>query len=294
MLQRLFLFFSVFSLTLLVGACDVLSDDSVPTAIFVTATRPPQFVVITNSPEVVASAVINATSLATEVPPETSLEIQQTLENTTPTATPSPTQIITNTPSFTPTPTDTPPTPGAVLGPVGGFAVIVDGNVTCPTQPDGGFAAILSNNPDLQAQMGCPLGEGGAVSVNNAFQRFQSGAMLWVSSLGAAGGSTIYAVLDNGTYQRFNDTWVSDIDPVSVGATPPDGLVEPIRGFGKVWRESPDISEGLGWATDGEQGGNGFVQTFERGEMIYVPQNGQIYLFIAGQPGVWTSIAGEF
>jgi hypothetical protein len=127
------------------------------------------------------------------------------------------------------------------------------------------------------------------MSISNAQQGYERGLMLWMSSLGPAGGESIYALFSNGSYQRFNDTWLEGVDPISLGLTPPNGLIEPIRGFGKVWRDSAGVSEAIGWATTGENGGSATLQAFERGEMIYVPQTGQTYILVAGQPGTWTS-----
>ena len=35
---------------------------------------------------------------------------------------------------------------------------------------------------------------------------------------------------------------------------PPAGLLQPIRGFGKIWRETSGVRDKLGWATVPEQG----------------------------------------
>ena len=272
-------------LMLLLGACDVLNSQPAPTAIFVTAT-PQQFLIVTSTPTPSATPV-----LAPTLPINPTTDSDDSGE---PPASPTPqasaTPAITMTPTFTPTPTDTPATPGAVIGPVGGFSAAEIGD--CSALPDGGFGDIYQANPELAAEIGCPVG--GAVSANNAFQDYERGIMVWVSSVGASGQPGIYAIYDNGSYQRFNDTWIDGSDPVSVGLAPPVGLVEPIRGFGKVWRESPGVSDAIGWARSGEGGGSSFVQSFERGEMVYVPQNGQTYILVSGQPGRWTSIGQPF
>ena len=41
---------------------------------------------------------------------------------------------------------------------------------------------------------------------------------------------------------------------------PPEGRYQPIRGFGKVWRENPQVREQLGWAIAPEQGFEGALQ----------------------------------
>ena len=52
--------------------------------------------------------------------------------------------------------------------------------------------------------------------------------------------------------------------------TPPSGLRQPERGFGKVWREHPDLREQLGWALEKEQRANARIQAFERGLVMDV------------------------
>jgi hypothetical protein len=271
-----------FVLILLLAACDAFNQNGVPSPIYVTATSQ-QFIIVTNTPSPSPSPVLAPTlpgGVEAGQRPTASPTLAVTL-----------TPAITNTPTFTPTPTDTPVTPGAIILPVGGAASSEIGS--CQTTPSGGFGEIYTGNPELAAQIGCPL-DTAALSISSAYQTYERGIMMWVSAVGASGASGIYAIYNNGSYQRFNDTWVEGVDPVSIGAAPPPGLVEPIRGFGKVWRESPGVSDTLGWANSAEQGGNAFVQTFERGEMIYVPQNGQTYILVSGQPGTWTSLAQPF
>lgn len=272
-------------LGLVLGACEVLSPQN-PTPFLVTATPPPQVIIVTNTPTPSPSPVLAPTLLFTPNQSQTEAASLQTPDA-------SPSALITFTKTFTPTPTDTPATPGAAILPVGGLQVVGGTPGECISPPSGGFAAVYFSNPDLASQVGCPLDQ--ANRVNNAFQPYEQGAMIWVAdSLGASGGGGIYAIYNNGTYQRFSDTWADGIDPVSTGLTPPEGRIEPIRGFGKVWRESGNVRDSLGWATDGEQGGEAVVQIFERGEMLYVPQTGQTYILVSGQPSTWTSIQAPF
>ena len=55
----------------------------------------------------------------------------------------------------------------------------------------------------------------------------------------------------------MDDTFDPSTDPTSGGETPPAGLFEPTLGFGKVWREKPDVRAALGWATAEETPGAG-------------------------------------
>ncbi len=268
-------------LALAVSGCGALRNTPpTVTPIVITATPPPPLlpVVATETPS--ATPVLAATNAALlpTVPPYR-------------TATPTPRLQITMTPTFTPTATDTPVTPGALgFAPVGGVGGAT-GNVSaggCASPPTGAFGAVYQSDPNLAAALGCPIAPAPS-SVASAYQPFQNGVMIWVASLGVLPQSAIYALYNNGTYQRFNDTWQEGVDPVSGGAQPPAGLVEPVRGFGKVWRENSGVRDALGWGTAGEAGGSAQVLAFERGEMINVSQAGQTYIFIAGAPGTWTA-----
>ncbi|NDJ86316.1 MAG: hypothetical protein GYB66_10550, partial [Chloroflexi bacterium] len=178
--------------------------------------------------------------------------------------------------------------------PAGGVGGVSGGGpVNCATPPAGGFATIFNGDASLPTQISCPLE--GAVPVTVAYQPFERGLMIWVAQVGSSGQPGIYVFFNNNTYQRFNDTWREGVDPERAGLGAPPGLQEPIRGFGKIWRETGGIRDRLGWATAGEIGDTGgTIQVFERGEMIYVPQTGQTYVAVAGTPGTWTSVAVAF
>ncbi len=273
--MRRFLFLS-FLLLFGVTACGVLSPDPTLTPIIVTATS--RFVVVTNTPTPEASPVLAPTLVSSGV------------EATVGPPTLTPTTIITMTPTFTPTPTDTPVTPGVpAFQPVGVIGGTGAGAVTCASQPSGGFATIYNSDSALAAQLSCPIDA--PVVVSAAYQPFERGLMIWVSQVGTSGQPGIYVLYTNNTYSRFIDTWRDGVDPSSTGQEPPDGYFEPVRGFGKVWRESGGVRDSLGWATSLEIGGSGTVQVFERGEMVYISQTGQTYIVIAGTPGTWTSVS---
>lgn len=265
--------------TMVISACGVFEADPTLTPIYVTAT--PDFIIVTNTYTPAPTAILAPTL------PEDAVAANFTPAPPTQT----PTRQSTMTPTFTPTPTDTPVTPGVVgfvpVGAVPGGTIVAG---TCPTSPMGGFQSIYATNPSLAAQLACPVGP--SVAVQTAFQNFERGLMIWVSSVGPTNQSGIYVLYANSTYQRFADTWRDGVDPSSTGLVPPNpNLQEPIRGFGKVWRESGGVKDGLGWANNFEGGGSGFIQLFERGEMLYISQTGQSYILITGAPGIWSAVA---
>ena len=96
-----------------------------------------------------------------------------------------------------------------------------------------------------------------------AQQTFSTGLMLWRSDT-----STIYALGDDGRWSAYPDTFVEGEPEKDPALSPPAGYLQPIRGFGKVWREHSDVAERLGWATTPEGAVSGMIQRFERGIII--------------------------
>jgi hypothetical protein len=90
-----------------------------------------------------------------------------------------------------------------------------------------------------------------------AEQPFERGRMIWLEQVGSDDYVLQRQVLvfyADGKYAQYEDTWTS-ADPESDPAlVPPDGLYQPTRGFGKVWREKPGVRDRLGWATVPEVG----------------------------------------
>jgi hypothetical protein len=153
---------------------------------------------------------------------------------------------------------------------------------------------LATSDPTITQQIGCPLGAPpAAVTYLSASQLYERGEMFWLAGPPAE----IIVLYSSGRYQRFDDTFVSGVDPESGGETPPTGLIEPVRGFGKVWRSYPDVRNGLGWAVTGENAGQATVQAFERGRMISLSQRGLVFILAAdpgGTAGLWRSVPGSF
>ena len=162
----------------------------------------------------------------------------------------------------------------------------------CPVSPPGGLGGMLAQDPALAASIGCP--SGAFTTLAAAWQPFERGAMLYLQGTPGA----IYVLTSDGRFRRFDDTWQAGVNPESGGLVPPPGLVEPIRGFGKVWRLNPDVQAMLGWGTSSERGDTATLQPFERGRAVALSAQAQTVLladdaqFTGG--GVWRSFAGSF
>lgn len=107
---------------------------------------------------------------------------------------------------------------------------------------------------------GCPLNP--PATINAAYQQFQYGYMVWDSPNNA-----ILVFYNNGTYTEVFDTWSGE--DIVFDQDPPAGLIQPLRGFGKVWVENQAIRDALGWATASEQGYSATFQAMDSGSRYF-------------------------
>jgi len=135
---------------------------------------------------------------------------------------PTPPEMPIVTPTLAPQPTATlPPSPTATPEPE-------------PTAcPDPYF--FLPSPPS------CPAGE--PLASFAAEQAFEAGVMIWFEAT-----DSIYIFYKAGHWQRFDDSWSEDQIQSDPAFIPPADRFQPIRGFGKVWRENLNVREQLGWA----------------------------------------------
>lgn len=120
--------------------------------------------------------------------------------------------------------------------------------------------------------------------ISIAEQVFEGGRMLWIQPTGqiwvmevTGEGSGEWAVYDD----NFIEGEDLDEDPA---IEPPEGeFYEPERGFGKLWRENPDVRDTLGWAITPEFGYTSDYTYVPGGEINadgeYVPGPGYHVLF---------------
>ncbi len=127
----------------------------------------------------------------------------------------------------------------------------------CPLPLDPALADFLAGRP-LQDQLGCPRGE--AMTTPAAWQTFEYGLLLW-----RADSNLIYVLAPDKTWFSTGDTWRDGDAPYDPTIVPPAGFYQPVRGFGKVWRERPGVREALGWANAEEEGLMVAIQEFTGG-----------------------------
>jgi hypothetical protein len=105
----------------------------------------------------------------------------------------------------------------------------------------------------------CPLTHG---YVPAAYEPFEGGHMVWRGDTGQ-----IYVLYDDGRdryYETYQDTW-NEGEPIEIEEAPPQGLLAPVRGFGKLWASQAGVRDMLGWATAGEIGYTMLIETVRVG-----------------------------
>ncbi|NDJ55216.1 MAG: hypothetical protein GYB68_19260 [Chloroflexi bacterium] len=116
---------------------------------------------------------------------------------------------------------------------------------------------------DPNATEGCP--DGDPIQTTIVVQQFERGQMVFMQATGE-----IFVLLnaappteeaDSPLWAVFQDTWVEGEPEDDPNLTPPEGLRQPRRGLGKVWREQPGVQDALGWAISEERA---FIGTLQR------------------------------
>ncbi|MDO8688909.1 MAG: hypothetical protein Q7R39_02680 [Dehalococcoidia bacterium] len=172
--------------------------------------------------------------------------------------------------AVSPTQVRTPAPTAAVVG-----TPVASASGQCAASPVKGFGKVYSENPNVARPLGCAQEPEKVVSM--AGQTFQHGFLYWRGDI-----RQIYAIFDTGRWVAYPDTWNEGDPSPSVGTPAPPGAFEPVRGFGKVWRDGAGVRTALGWATAGERGFNGAAEPFEQGFMVATDNEGIFVLFAAG------------
>lgn len=92
-----------------------------------------------------------------------------------------------------------------------------------------------------------------ASQIQVAEQLFERGRMFWLQPTQEVWVLVITSE-GRGTWSVYRDEWVDGEPETDPNLTVPEGLIQPERGFGKLWRENPNVREALGWAITPEFG----------------------------------------
>lgn len=168
-----------------------------------------------------------------------------------PTATPVPPTPKPKPPTATPEPpTPVPPTATAVVA-------------GCDHKLlTGGFGRLWNRELRVRTALGCALSAEAPSAA--AEQIFERGMMYWV---GATQRFYVFTPKLTGAWSTYPNNYSDgeELPPLE----PPPGLYAPVRGFGKLWRSYPSISDAVGWGTAPEAAMTGVYQRFEGGTLLY-------------------------
>ena len=143
----------------------------------------------------------------------------------------------------------------------------------CPGPLPAADAALLVRNPGL----GCPSSEHS--SLQGARQEFQRGRMLWLGER-----DEIVVLAEDGRWQQWPDRWSEGDAPDDPGMVAPAGLQQPLRGFGKVWREQlGGMDAAIGWALEAERSVEIRIRSWSGGTVLAVDSD----IFVLLSDGSW-------
>jgi hypothetical protein len=135
----------------------------------------------------------------------------------------------------------------------GGDSATVELDVTCAHE----WVAPLAENPPTD-ECPSPAQYGSA-----AQQPFENGFMIWFGPT-----DTIFVFYNEGQsgtqrpFDTFEDMFQEGDPESDPDIVPPEGFYQPVRGFGLVWRENPDVRDQLGWAAAPEAGFETWLQFY--------------------------------
>jgi hypothetical protein len=143
-----------------------------------------------------------------------------------------------------------------------------------------GIGRVWYDSAAARGQLGCPTERDRPINI--ALQEFERGRMVSVVLPGPAETlqKTIYVLYNDGSAERYPDTYVDGSPEPTAIEGPPVGFVAPVRGFGKLWNENPGVRQRLGWGASGEQTySNSLYAPFERG-VAFLPNSGRNDLYV--------------
>ena len=151
----------------------------------------------------------------------------------------------------------------------------------CTAAVDQSFNNAYTQNPAVASILGCPLNAGYGLTLVG--QTFERGQMFWRDT------KEIYALPANNRYVKFIDTWTEGMPESDPAFSAPQGVSQPIRGFGLAWRSNEGVRNALGWAITSETAFLSYWQEFQGGFM-FLADNNRVYALVpdAGNPNEGT------
>lgn len=117
-------------------------------------------------------------------------------------------------------------------------------------------------------------------------QRFENGIMLWLAS-----SREIYVFMGatanrSAEWRVYEDTYEDGLPLQDDTLVAPPDRLQPVRGFGMVWRENEDVRARLGWALEPEFGYDGIIQP-ATDDTVYLQERGGSVIVAYAETGNW-------
>jgi hypothetical protein len=150
--------------------------------------------------------------------------------------------------------------------------------LTAPTgTPEPGSTAAPTNTA-LPPNFPTPV----SAQISMAEQLFEGGRMFWLQPTGQIWVLQVTGE-GRGAWTIYPDTFIEGEPETDPSIVPPEGLLQPDRGFGKLWREVPAVREALGWAVTPEFGYTSAYEYHAGGSVdasgVYTPGPGYHILY---------------
>lgn len=156
----------------------------------------------------------------------------------------------------------------ACQGPPPTMVVLV---VTATPPPEGTADVQAENTTQAATQTPSPIPATATTSPTPSFatptvgqiqvaeQVFEHGRMFWIQPQGQ-----IWVLFDDGTgkgqWSVYPDTFAEGEPETDPSIVPPEGMFQPERGFGKLWRNAEGVRDSLGYGVTPEFG---YVSSYE-------------------------------
>ena len=127
--------------------------------------------------------------------------------------------------------------------------------VTVVVTPTGGGPALPPQSPTTVAAATSSYPAPFQTDLTAVYQPFERGFMIYVPDRKAVWvfvqpETTIPSAFTAGLWLAYADTFSEGEPETDPALVAPEGLIQPKRGFGKVWRENGPVRAALGWAAD--------------------------------------------
>jgi hypothetical protein len=143
----------------------------------------------------------------------------------------------------------------------------------CSTTPDAVFGTSWNADAEVPRLLGCPIQI--VAQFRGVTQVFERGVMYWRGDTGE-----IWAIATGDPSKERYWYVAQSAEAMNEDIQAPTGLRAPVRGFGGVWRNTPDVRDALGFARTDEQELTMQSQRFDGGLLLLDSSSGLVFALI--------------